>query len=121
MKNHNKINYVEFHSHDISASKAFFQKAFGWSFTDYGAEYSDFSGEGLDGGFFPSDKVLTASNGAPLIIFYSEALEETLGTVKAAGGEISREIFDFPGGRRFHFVEPGGNELAVWGEPAEPA
>ena len=114
MKQHEKINYVEFHSRDLSATKAFFTAAFGWSFTDYGPDYCDFSGEGLDGGFFFSETVLTADHGAPLIVFYSENLEASLQSVRASGGEISREIFDFPGGRRFHFLEPGGNELAVW-------
>lgn len=108
-----KINYVEFHSTDLIATKAFFTAAFGWAFTDYGPDYTDFKGEGLDGGFFKSDTVLIAANGAPLLVFYSDDLEKTQAEVSEAGG-VTREIFDFPGGRRFHFTEPGGNELAVW-------
>ena len=114
MSAHEKINYVEFHTGDIERTKAFFSKAFGWSFTDYGPDYCDFSGEGVDGGFFRSSDMALASHGAPRVLFYSDQLEETLAKVKAAGGEICREIKSFPGGRRFHFIEPGGNELGVW-------
>ncbi len=116
MNEPNKINYVEFHSKDLEATKAFFNYAFGWGFVDYGPDYAAFTGEGLNGGFFRSDTVKTAETGAPLVIFFSEKLEETLAAVEAAGGAINRAIFDFPGGRRFHFIEPGGNELAVWSD-----
>ncbi|NOR61274.1 MAG: VOC family protein [Rhodobacteraceae bacterium] len=111
-----KINYIEFHSKDLDATKAFFSKAFGWSFTDYGPDYCDFKGEGVDGGFFRSSDMATASTGAPRVLFYSAKLEETQATIEAANGVICRETQTFPGGRRFHFLEPGGNELGVWSD-----
>lgn len=111
-----KINYIEFHTGDIGATKAFFTKAFGWAFTDYGPDYCDFSGEGVDGGFFRSTDMATASAGAPRVLFYSTELEKTQAAVEAAHGVVCREIQGFPGGRRFHFIEPGGNELGVWSD-----
>ncbi len=111
-----KINYIEFHSKDLEATKAFFSKAFGWAFTDYGPDYCDFKGEGVDGGFFRSDDIALASAGAPRVIFFSKKLEDTLAVIEAANGMICREIQSFPGGRRFHFIEPGGNELGVWSD-----
>ncbi|MGD9589295.1 MAG: VOC family protein [Pyrinomonadaceae bacterium] len=115
MPEHEKINYVEFPSRDLSATKAFFEKAFGWSFVDYGPTYASFSGEGLDGGFYEAELASTTENGGALIVFYSDRLEETLAKVENAGGHILKPIFSFPGGRRFHFAEPSGNEFAVWG------
>lgn len=111
-----KINYIEFHSQNLDATKAFFSKAFGWEFTDYGPDYCDFKGQGLDGGFFRSDDMALASNGAPRVIFYSKNLNETQAIIEAANGVICRDIQSFPGGRRFHFIEPGGNELGVWSD-----
>jgi uncharacterized protein len=116
MNQHEKLNYVEFPSRDLASTKAFFTKAFGWAFEDYGSEYTAFSDVGLDGGFFLSDKVSSAEAGAALVIFYSEHLEETQAKVEAAGGVISTPTFSFPGGRRFHFTEPSGNEFAVWSD-----
>ena len=116
MKEHEKLNYVEFASSDLQATKAFFEKAFGWSFVDYGPEYTAFSGQGLDGGFFKADLCSTAANGAALLVFYSENLEATLAKVTNAGGKVIKPIFSFPGGRRFHFIEPSGNEFAVWSD-----
>ncbi len=118
MPTHEKLDYVEYPARDLPATKAFFETAFGWTFTDYGPDYSAFSGEGLDGGFFASDRVARVEGGSALLIFYSERLEDTLARVEAAGGTILRPIYDFPGGRRFHFTEPSGNEFAVWGEAA---
>lgn len=116
MNEHEKINYVEFSTRNITETKKFFTLLFGWAFEDYGPEYSAFSGEGLDGGFFQSDKFSSTNNGAALIIFFSDNLEETLTKVQHFGGDIIRDIFSFPGGRRFHFKEPGGNEFAVWSD-----
>ena len=116
---HEKINYVEFPAKDLEATKSFFEAAFGWSFTDYGPEYTTFSNQGLEGGFFKSDRAAMTKNGSALIVFYSERLEETQSKVESAGGQIVKPIFSFPGGRRFHFSEPSGNEFAVWSEPAE--
>ena len=116
MNLHEKINYVEFPSKDLAATKAFFQSVFGWSFVDYGPEYTAFSNQGLDGGFFKSDLASSLQNGAALVIFYSNQLEATLAKVQQAGGSIIRPVYSFPGGRRFHFTEPSGNEFAVWSE-----
>jgi predicted enzyme related to lactoylglutathione lyase len=116
MNLHEKINYVEFHAKDLPATKAFFQSAFGWSFVDYGPEYTSFSDQGVDGGFFQSDLASSSEKGAALVILYSNQLEATLAKVEKAGGSIVKPIYSFPGGRRFHFTEPSGNEFAVWGE-----
>tara|TARA_B110000037_G_scaffold180013_1_gene206463 strand:- start:173 stop:526 length:354 start_codon:yes stop_codon:yes gene_type:complete len=116
MNQHEKINYVEFPATDIEATKAFFTAAFGWSFTDYGPDYTAFSNEGLDGGFFKSDLSATTKKGSALIVFYSSELEMTQTKVVTSGGTLSMPIFDFPGGRRFHFTDPSGNELAVWSD-----
>lgn len=114
MHNHEKINYVEFPAKDLAATKAFFQSVFGWSFVDYGPDYAAFADQGLDGGFYKSDLAAKAESGSALIVFYSAALEDTLAKIAPAGGKILKEIFSFPGGRRFHFSEPSGNEFAVW-------
>jgi len=116
MNLHEKINYVELPAKDLAATKAFFQSVFGWSFVDYGPEYTAFSDQGLDGGFFQSDLASSSQKGAALVIFYSNQLEATLAKVEKAGGSIVRPIYSFPGGRRFHFTEPSGNEFAVWSE-----
>ncbi len=116
MNLHEKINYVEIPAKDLEATKAFFQSVFGWSFVDYGPEYTAFSDQGLDGGFYKSDLVSSPQKGSALIIFYSNQLEATLEKVEKAGGSIVEPIFPFPGGRRFHFTEPSGNEFAVWSE-----
>ena len=117
MSVHEKIDYVEFPAKDLAATKLFFNTVFGWSFEDYGPEYIAFSNQGLDGGFFLSDKVSSAENGSALIVFYSENLEQTQTKIEQAGGSILKPIYDFPGGRRFHFREPNGNEYAVWSNP----
>jgi uncharacterized protein len=114
---HQKINYVEFAAHDLAATKAFFTAAFGWSFVDYGPDYVAFSDQGLDGGFFRAPLASTVATGGALIVLFSDQLEDTLARVLAAGGTVVKPIFDFPGGRRFHFTEPSGNELAVWAQP----
>ena len=103
MRQTGKINYLEIPSQDLDKTKAFFSHVFGWNFVDYGPDYMAIEDAGIDGGFYRS----------PL---YSEALESTLEQVKAAGGEIVKDIFSFPGGRRFHFTDPNGNEYAVWSE-----
>jgi predicted enzyme related to lactoylglutathione lyase len=115
MSKHEKMNYVEFQAKDLEATKAFFTAAFGWSFTDYGPDYTAFS-EGLDGGFYKSDRAGTTNNGGVLIVLYSDRLEKTRSKIENAGGRVIKAIFDFPGGRRFHFTEPSGNELAVWSD-----
>ena len=116
MNLHEKINYVELPAKDLAATKVFFQSVFGCSLIDYGPEYTAFSDQGIDGGFFKSELASSSQNGAALVIFYSNQLEATLAKVEKAGGSIVRPIFSFPGGRRFHFTEPSGNEFAVWSE-----
>ncbi|HAG96019.1 MAG: glyoxalase [Pseudomonadales bacterium] len=119
MPEHEKLNYVELPARDLEATKAFFSSVFGWAFVDYGPQYTAFSNQGLDGGFFQSDLMSDSQNGAALLVFYSNDLEQTLRKVSQAGGTVIKPIFAFPGGRRFHFREPSGNEFAVWSEPLE--
>lgn len=116
MRQHEKINYVEFPAKNIEAAKAFFTEVFGWTFADYGPEYTAFSNEGVDGGFYKSDLTATADNGSALVVFYSGEIEHTQSKIEAAGGSIIRPLFSFPGGRRFHFSDPNGNEYAVWSD-----
>ncbi len=116
MKKDGKIDYIEFPAGDIEKAKAFFSAAFGWSFTDYGPDYTSFSDEGVDGGFFKSDLVSSTENGSALIVFYSRNLEQAQAKVEQAGGKILKPIFSFPGGSRFQFSDPNGNEYAVWSD-----
>ena len=116
MNEHEKINYVEFPAKNLQATKNFFAQVFGWSFEDYGPEYTAFSDQGLDGGFFKSVLESATSNGAALIVFYSQSLEATQTKIEQAGGVLMKPPFSFPGGRRFHFAEPSGNEFAVWSD-----
>lgn len=116
MNEHEKINYVEFPAKDIEVSKAFFTTVFNWSFVDHGPDYTAFSNEGIDGGFFKSDLISLSENGAALIVFYSDDLDKTKAKIENAGGSIIKPIFSFPGGRRFHFGDPNGNEYAVWSD-----
>lgn len=117
MSMHNKIDYVEFPASDMDGTKRFFQSAFGWDFEDFGPDYTAFSNQGLDGGFFRSELKSTTELGSALLIIYSEDLEATQSRVEQSGGIISKPVFSFPGGRRFHFCDPSGNEYAVWAEP----
>ena len=107
------INYTEFGCRNIAAIKSFYSEAFGWTFTDYGAEYIAFNDGKNEGGFFVNAQFVAAGN--PLVVLYAAHLEEALLRVSHAGGVIVKEIFAFPGGRRFHFTDPDGNVLAVWG------
>lgn len=107
------INYIELSVRSTSASKQFYGDAFGWTFQDWGDEYTSFSGAAVDGGF-RSDSEGTI--GRPLVVLYSANLEGALAKVEKAGGRILKPIFSFPGGRRFHFADPAGNELAIWSE-----
>ena len=105
-----RIDYVEFAAEDIGAAKAFYAKAFGWEFQDWGETYASFSGAGLEGGVRGGEKPVA---GSTLVILYADDLEASEKNVVAAGGEIV-ERHEFPGGRRFHFRDPAGNVLAVW-------
>ncbi|PSK94514.1 VOC family protein [Taibaiella chishuiensis] len=109
------INYIEFACKDIPAIKAFYSKAFGWVFTDYGPDYAAFNDGKTEGGFYHAGAGWTPA-GNPLVVLYSADLEAMQQQVRDAGGTITQEIFAFPGGRRFHFADPDGNILAVWSE-----
>lgn len=106
------INYIEFNVKDIARTKAFYHHL-GWTFTDYGKQYCEFDSGQLKGGFYQTHEHINAQGGA-LIILYSQNLEYTLTTIQQAGGTITQNIFDFPGGRRFHFKDLDGYELAIW-------
>ncbi len=109
-----KIDYIEFNVTDIAASKAFYGGAFGWTFVDYGPAYCEFRDGRLTGGFTTLAPV-TASGG-PLVILFADDLDDAVQRVQQAGGTIVKSIFPFPGGRRFHFADPDGYELAVWSD-----
>jgi predicted enzyme related to lactoylglutathione lyase len=108
-----RIDYVEFGATDIDMTKRFYASVFGWEFEDYGPDYTAFRDGRLSGGFA---KVEHVTGGGPLVVIYGSDLEAMLASVKTAGGAITKEIFSFPGGRRFHFSDPNGNELAVWSD-----
>lgn len=109
---HHQIQYIEFFSNDFAKVKQFYTDTFNWSFTDYGSEYIAFEGEGVSGGFAVGMPV----KGSVLVILYSKKLEESQQAVEENGGSIVQPIFSFPGGRRFHFTDLEGNELAVWSD-----
>ncbi len=111
-----KINYLELPAGDFDAIQDFYEGAFNWSFTYYCPEYRAFNDGFIDGGFYKSEASSSTSNGAALIVLYAKDLEQTRDAVLRNGGAIVKEIFPFPGGRRFHFADPNGNELAVWSE-----
>ena len=113
---HHAIDYIEIAVTDIEAAKAFYAAAFGWSLVDYGPDYAGLQSDGKEMGGLRRDAEVRA--GGPLVIIYSENLEGSVEAVASAGGTIRRPIYAFPGGRRFHFADPSGNELAVWSETA---
>ena len=108
-----RIDYVEFPAIDIAATKRFYSEVFGWQFGDHGPDYVSFHDGRLRGGFAKADEVKT---GGPLVVIYTTTLEAMEAAVKKASGTIVKEIFSFPGGRRFQFTDPNGNELAVWSD-----
>lgn len=107
----NHINYIEFKAIDLEVTKVFYSKVFGWSFTDYGPTYTSFSESGVAGGFEKTETEIV--NGA-LVVIYNENLEDIKQQVVEANAKISVDTFSFPGGKRFQFLDPSGNELAVW-------
>lgn len=113
-----KIDYIELPASNFDAVQAFYEQVFQWSFTDYGEEYRAFSDGQIDGGFFKSSLHSSTMQGSALVILFANDLEKTREAVLANGGTIVKEIFSFPGGRRFHFADPNGNELAVWSNTA---
>jgi predicted enzyme related to lactoylglutathione lyase len=112
----NKIDYIEIPVRNVAASKKFFADLFGWEFTDYGPDYTSFSDGRMYGGFSKADTVASEAGGSVLIVFYRHDLEAACDAVVAAGGKIVRDIFAFPGGHRFHFSDPSGNEYALWSD-----
>jgi predicted enzyme related to lactoylglutathione lyase len=112
-KPENRIDYVELPASDIALTKQFYSSVFGWKFEDYGPDYTSFSDGRLAGGF--TKEAPAPARGLPLVIYAGDLLVAQQ-KIRNAGGVIAKEIFSFPGGRRFHFIDPNGNELAVWSD-----
>lgn len=108
------IDYLEYPASNMEVTKTFFEAVFNWHFENYGPDYMAFSGGGLDGGFYRSELASKEQNGGPLMVFVSDDLDASRHRVESAGGVIVKDIFTFPGGRRFQFTEPSGNEMGVW-------
>ena len=109
-----RIVYLELPGEDFDVLEAFYSGAFGWEFTDYGPEYRSFADPAFNGGFYKSSNQSSTDNGSALIVLYADDLEAIRDRVVRCKGSICKEIFSFPGGRRFHFKDPHGNELAIW-------
>jgi predicted enzyme related to lactoylglutathione lyase len=109
---HEQIQYIEFLSKNLLEIKKFYTDSFGWEFTDFGPEYSAFTGDYVDGGF----ALGIPTKGSILPVIYSQTLKDTKKKIEDAGGDIVKDIFSFPGGKRFHFTDFDGNELAVWSD-----
>jgi uncharacterized protein len=107
-----RIDYIEFSVKSVPDAKRFYGSTFGWAFEDYGPDYASFADGRLNGGF----QTVKERTGGPLVVIYAADLEDMERRVKQAGGKIVRPIFSFPGGRRFHFADPSGNELAGWSD-----
>jgi predicted enzyme related to lactoylglutathione lyase len=113
---HHAIDYIELAARDLQATTAFYAAAFGWQFNDYGPEYAgirDAAGDGEVGGINATGSA-APSPGGPLVMLYSDDLDASVESVKEAGGQVTEDPYEFPGGRRFHFADPAGNELGVW-------
>ena len=112
-KPENKIDYIELPATDLQRTKQFYSAVFGWAFEDYGPAYASFSDGRIAGGF-------TTETPAPaqglLLVIYCSGLDAAQNKIREAGGSIVKETFAFPGGRRFHFADPSGNQLAVWSD-----
>jgi predicted enzyme related to lactoylglutathione lyase len=108
-----KIDYIEFPAKNIPQLKGFYINCFGWKFTDYGPDYTSFDDGRITGGFDMSKKEL---GGSPLIVIYSDNLESIKAKIIENNGKIIKDIYEFPGGKRFHFTDPDGNELAIWSD-----
>lgn len=112
MRAENRVDYVEIPVTDLKKARAFFEAMFGWSFQEWGDDYLSFNDGRMDGGFRRAAEPAPATG--VLIVFFSEDLERDVDRVKQLGGTISEEVFSFPGGRRFHFIDPVGTEYAIW-------
>jgi predicted enzyme related to lactoylglutathione lyase len=110
------IDYVEIPSRDVAISREFFTQLLGWTFTDYGPDYTSFEDGRISGGFYKSDKSSRVEAGGALVVIYAESLERAKADVIRLGASITRDIFSFPGGRRFQFTEPGGSEFSIWSD-----
>ncbi len=111
-----KIDYLELPAAEFGAIRRFYEETFNWAFTEYGPDYMSFEDGKMTGGFYKSDLRSSTENGAALIVIFAANLEQTLESVLSNGGELVKEIISFPGGRRFQFADPHGNELAVWSD-----
>lgn len=112
MRVENRIDYVEIPVTDPAKAREFFAALFGWEFQEWGPDYLSFVDGRLDGGLCRADTPAPATG--VLLVFYSEDLHRDTSRIRQLGGTISKQIFDFPGGQRFHFVDPVGNEYAMW-------
>jgi len=117
MRPENRIDYVEIPVTDVARARVFFEAMFGWTFQAWGDDYLSFSDGRLDGGIRKADEPAPATG--VLLVFYSDNLERDVERVTELGGTISQDIFSFPGGRRFHFIDPVGTEFAIWSEVVE--
>lgn len=113
---HERLDYLEFPATDLQRTRTFFEETFGWEFTLYGPDYMDSASGGVMVGFFRSNLVAQTETGSVLVTFFSHQLESTAAKIEAAGGKIVKPVFEFPGGRRFQFIDPSGNEWAVWSD-----
>ena len=114
----NSIDYIELPLSDTAATKAFYSAVFGWEFQDWGPDYLGFSGAGVGGGFNRELRAAAEGTG-PAVVLYSDHLEDKIAAVGAAGGKVSKATYSFPGGERFHFIDPNGNEVLVWRQVAD--
>jgi len=114
MNTNNHINYIELKSTDLKTTKQFYNQVFNWTFTDYGENYIAFSNSGIEGGFEKTEEQII--NGSSLVVLYHKNLEKIKSDIEKLGCQITINIFSFPGGRRFHFLDPSGNELAIWSD-----
>jgi predicted enzyme related to lactoylglutathione lyase len=113
---HHALDYVELRVTDLAATRSFYEAAFGWEFNDYGPDYAGIRAPGGDGEVGGLNATAEPTRGGPLVLLFSEDLDATLAAVREAGGEVLDGPYEFPGGRRFHFADPSGNELGVWAE-----
>ncbi|WP_425954981.1 VOC family protein [Xylanimonas sp. McL0601] len=111
---HHAIDYIELGVTDMAATRAFYASAFGWRFTEYGPDYAGIVAPDGDGEVGGLNTERAPGRTGPLVLLYSEDLDATVSAVTAAGGQVVDGPYDFPGGRRFHFTDPSGNELGVW-------
>ncbi|WJG11117.1 VOC family protein [Aliiglaciecola sp. LCG003] len=111
-----QINYIEIPVKDIQKSRVFFNQVFGWTFVEYGEEYLAIENAGVAGGLYLADTTVATASGSVLVVMYTDKLEQLGETIEQNGGTITKPIFSFPGGRRFHFVDLNNNEYAVWSD-----